>query len=95
MIPNVCSEYSEQKIQAIGRPYWDIIQLIRFGSSFRFSFDLFSRMSTRKSLDAQHQGFFYARTCAKKCIGIKKPVAARALVLLLMLAGCESLYVDS
>jgi hypothetical protein len=52
-------------------------------------------MSTRKSLDAQHQGFFYARTCAKKCIGIKKSVAARALVLLLMLAGCESLYVDS
>jgi len=30
-------------------------------------------MSTRKSLDAQHQGFFYARTCAcTKVQGMKK-----------------------
>ena len=58
VIPNVYSEYSEQKIQANGRPYRTIIHSTWSGSSIRFTFDLFSRMSTRKSLDAQHQGFF-------------------------------------
>ena len=65
---NVCSEYSEHKIQANGRPYRALIHSTWSGSSIRFTFDLFSRMSTRKSLDAQHQGFFYARTCA--CIKV-------------------------
>ena len=33
--------------------------------------------ATRKSLDAQHQGFFYARTCARtKVQGIKKTTSA-------------------
>ena len=52
VIPNACSEYSEQKIQANGRPYRTIIHSTWSGSSIRFTFDLFSRMSTRKSPDA-------------------------------------------
>jgi len=61
VIPNVCSEYSEQKIQANGRPYRARIHSTWSSSSIRFTFDLFSRTSTRKSLDAQHQGFFIFR----------------------------------
>jgi len=41
VIPNVCSEYSEQKIQANGRPYRTIIHSTWSGSSIRFTFDLF------------------------------------------------------
>ena len=48
VIPNVCSEYSEQKIQAIGRPYRAIIHSTCSGSSIRFTFDLFSKMSTTR-----------------------------------------------
>lgn len=49
-VEDLCSAEFANRIH--GWPYWDIIQLIRFGSSFRFTFDLFSRMSTRKSPDA-------------------------------------------
>ena len=71
VIPNVCSEYSEQKIQANGRSCRAINHSTWSGSSIRFTFDLFSRMSTRKSLDAQHQGFFYGQTCACTMFGAK------------------------
>ena len=37
----------------------------------RFRFDFIYRMSTRKSLDAQHQGFFYGQTCACTMFGAK------------------------
>ena len=43
--------------------YLEIIEVAANYLSY-LNFDLFSRMSTRKSLDAQHQGFFYARTFA-------------------------------
>ena len=39
--------------------YLEIIEVAANYLSY-LNFDLFSRMSTRKSLDAQHQGFFYA-----------------------------------
>jgi hypothetical protein len=44
---------------------------IRISVRGRQTFDLFSRMSTRKSLDAQHQGFFYGQTCACTMFGAK------------------------
>ena len=58
VIPNACSEYSEQQIQTIVWTYRDIITQSDLLNPIRFTFDLFFRMSTRKSLDAQLQGFF-------------------------------------
>ena len=54
----MCSEYSEQKIQAITRPYRAIIHSTWSGSSIRFTFDLFSRTSTQKPFEVSLQGAF-------------------------------------
>jgi hypothetical protein len=51
VIPNVCSEYSEQQIHSIGSTYRDIIRSSWSGSSIRLSLDLFSKMSITKSFE--------------------------------------------
>ena len=48
VIPNACSEYSEQQIQTIVWTYRDIITQSDLLNPIRFTFDLFFRMSTTK-----------------------------------------------
>ena len=47
VIPNACSEYSEQQIQTIVWTYRDIITQSDLLNPIRFTFDLFFRMSTK------------------------------------------------
>ena len=47
VIPNACSEYSEQQIQTIVWTYRDIITQSDLLNPIRFTFDLFFRMSTQ------------------------------------------------
>jgi hypothetical protein len=58
VIPNACSEYSEQQIQTIVWTYRDIITQSDLLNPMRFTFDLFFRMSTRASTQAPRLGFF-------------------------------------
>ena len=48
VIPNACSEYSEQQIQTIVWTYRDIITQSDLLNPIRFTFDLFLRMSTKE-----------------------------------------------
>jgi len=48
LIPNACSEYSEQQIQNIVWTYRDIITQSDLLNLIRFTFELFSRMSATR-----------------------------------------------
>ena len=62
LIPNACSEYSEQQIQNIVWTCRDIITQSDLLNLIRFTFDLFSRMSTQKPFEGNFRGFLRLAT---------------------------------